>query len=200
VKHTYLASYTAPLPALDPKRLNDLFVELESRGREDLRAEGFSEDEISVHRSVDMKYVDQVHECSVELPVFEITAERLPEIEDAFHRRHEGLYTYCERDNTPELINVEVNVYGRSPTIDVPGGDGVASDQPTAASERRCYFEDQGEYRPTPVFDGAPLAAGAVVRGPAIVEEETTTIVVFPGSTLRLSRADLYVMTLDGRG
>jgi N-methylhydantoinase A len=200
VKHTYLASYTAPLPALDPKRLNDLFVELERRGREDLRAEGFSEEEISVHRSVDMKYVDQVHECSVELPVFEITAERLPQIEDAFHRRHERLYTYCERDNTPELINVEVNVYGRSPTIDVPGGDGVVYDQPAAASERRCYFEEHGEYRPTPVIDGGRLAAGAVVRGPAIVEEETTTIVVFPGSTLRLSRADLYVMTLHGRG
>jgi N-methylhydantoinase A len=200
VKHTYLASYTAALPALDPKRLNDLFVELERRGREDLGAEGFSENEISVHRSVDMKYVDQVHECSVELPVFEITAERLPEIEDAFHRRHEALYTYCERDNTPELINVEVNVYGRSPAIDVPAGDGVAPDRPSAASERRCYFEEHGEYRATPVFDGGRLAVGAALQGPAIVEEETTTIVVFAGSTLSLSRPDLYVMTLDGLG
>jgi N-methylhydantoinase A len=200
VKHTYLASYTAPLPALDPKRLNDLFIELELRGRAELAAEGFSDDEISVQRSVDMKYVDQVHECSVELPVFEITAQRLPEIEDAFHRRHEALYTYCERDNIPELINVEVNVYGRSPRIDVPAEDGAASATPAAASERPCYLEEYAEYRATPVFDGGRLAVGAVVDGPAIVEEETTTIVVFPGSTLRLRRPDLYVMTLGGRG
>jgi N-methylhydantoinase A len=197
VKHTYLASYTVTLHELEPKRLNDLFERLERQGRDDLALEGFSDDEITVGRSIEMKYVDQVHECSVELPVFEITAERVPAIEDAFHRRHEALYTYCERDNTPELINVEVNVYGRSPAIEVPSANGRATAAPPATTERPCYFEDYGDYRTTPVFDGRRLRSGAVVEGPAIVEEETTTIVVFPGSTLRLPRPDLYVMNLE---
>jgi N-methylhydantoinase A len=200
VKHTYLASCTAPLPTLDPTRLNDLFAELERRGREELAAEGFAADEIAVHRSVDMKYVDQVHECSVELPLFEITTERLGEIDEAFHRRHEALYTYCERDNTPELINVEVNVYGRSPAVEVPAGDGAALGTAAPVGERRCYLAEHAEYRATPVFEGSRLVLGARVDGPAIVEEATTTIVVFPGSTLRLSRPDLYVMTIEGRG
>jgi N-methylhydantoinase A len=197
VKHTYLASYTVPLPALDPKRLNDLFDELEQRGREDLAQEGFADAEIRVERSLDMKYVDQVHECGVELPVFEITTDRLSEIEDAFHRRHEALYTYCERDNTPELINVEVNVYGRAPRIKAPNGGHTNAE--TAATERHCYFQEHGEYRPTPVFAGRDLRLGSVITGPAIVEEDTTTIVVFPGSALSLPRPDLYVMNLDVR-
>jgi N-methylhydantoinase A len=197
VKHTYLASYTVPLPALDPNRLNDLFVELEARGREDLAFEGFGGEEIYVQRSVDMKYVDQVHECSVELPVFEITAERLVEIEDAFHRRHETLYTYCERDNIPELINIEVNAYGRSPRIDVPPGDRRTAGAPVQTTERPCYLKEYGEYRLTPVFDGPGLYPGDVVEGPAIVEEETTTIVVYPGSRLHVPRPDLYVMSLE---
>jgi N-methylhydantoinase A len=197
VKHTYLASYTVQLPALDPERLNDLFLELERRGRDDLAAEGFADGDVWVQRSLDMKYVDQVHECSVELPVFEITPERVGEVEDAFHRRHEALYTYCERDNTPELINVEVNVYGRSPRPVVPTA-GATTGPEGATAERLCYFEEDSGYRATPVLAGSHLAGDAVVRGPAIVEEETTTIVVFPGSTLRLPRPDLYVMTLDG--
>jgi len=197
VKHTYLASYAVPLPALDPQRLNDLFDELERQGRDDLAMEGFTADEVYVQRSLDMKYVDQVHECSVELPVFEITAERLGEIEDAFHRRHEALYTYCERDNTPELINIEVNVYGRSPRIEVPQGHQRTVGAHAGTAERLCYFEEYGEYLATPVFDGQDLQIGDVVTGPAIVEEETTTIVVFPESTLSLPRPDLYVMNLD---
>jgi N-methylhydantoinase A len=196
VKHTYLASYTAPLPELDPRRLDDLFAQLEQQGRRDLHEEGFSDGDIHVERYVDMKYVDQVHECRVEIPVFAIDHARLTEIEDAFHRRHEALYTYCERDNVAELINLEVSVYGRSARVRVPEGGG-APREPGANAERACYFREHGEYRATPVFDASTLSAGDGIRGPAIVEEESTTIVVFPGSTLELRRPDVYVMTVS---
>jgi N-methylhydantoinase A len=196
VKHTYLASYAVPFPALDGRRLDDLFGELEQQGRHELASEGFSNPEITVERSLDMKYVDQVHECRVEIPVFEITAERLADIEEAFHRRHEALYTYCEPDNTPELINVEVNVYGRSPRTETPERAERAT-RLEGKDERLCYFEEYAEYRPAPVFEGRRFELGDTVDGPAIVEEETTTIVVFPGSKLELARSDLYVMTID---
>jgi N-methylhydantoinase A len=193
VKHTYLGSYTTAFPDLDPVRLNELIERLEAQGRADLHDEGFSDDEISVERSVDMKYVDQVHECRVEIPVFRIDASRLPEIEDAFHRRHEALYTYCERDNVPELINVEVNVVGRSPRVAVPDERGSDA-TPVPTAERPAYFPEYGEYRPTPVFEASSLAVGSIVAGPAIVEEPSTTIVAFPGQSLQLRRADVYVM------
>ncbi len=197
VKHTYLASYTAHLPDIDPQRLGDLFAGLEREGKEELRAEGFSDDEIYVERSVDMKYIDQVHECRVEIPLFTIDADALGEIEDAFHRRHEALYTYCERDNVPELINIEVSVYGRSPEVATPDATTSGADLPTPTSERPAYFAEFEEYRPTPVFDASTLTVGTVVDGPAIVEEASTTIVVFPGSTLTLRRPDVYVMNVS---
>jgi N-methylhydantoinase A len=196
VKHTQLASYAVSFPRLDSRRLDELFVQLEQQGRSELHEEGFSDDEVYVERSLDMKYVDQVHECRVEIPVFEIDHSRLPEIEDAFHRRHEALYTYCERDNTPELINIEVNVYGRSPRISVPQAQTSGPGGPSAAAGRACYFREYGEYRLTPVYDPSRVAVGDSIEGPAIVEEETTTIVVFPGSRLQLRRADVYVMTV----
>jgi N-methylhydantoinase A len=197
VKHTYLASYTTQLPEIEPRRLNDLFESLQEQGRVELRAEGFTDDDIYVERSVDMKYIDQVHECRVEIPLFEIDDASIGQIEDAFHRRHEALYTYCERDNVPELINVEVSVFGRSPAVAAPEpfADERSAVEPSAT--RMAYFVEFDEYRPTPVFDAATLPAGAVVDGPAIVEETTTTILVFPGSTLRLRRPDVYVMTVS---
>jgi N-methylhydantoinase A len=197
VKHTYLASYTTQLPELEPQRLNDLFLELERQGRAELAEEGFSGDDVYVERSVDMKYVDQVHECRVEIPLFEVDDSRVGEIEDAFHRRHEALYTYCERDNVPELINVEVSVFGRSPALAAPDDGGAQARRPVPSEERTCFFAEHGEHRRTPVFDAAQLRAGDVVEGPAVVEEESTTVVVFPGSSLALPRSDIYVMTVS---
>ena len=194
VKHTYLASYTARLPELDPGRLGELFLELEREGRRELREEGFADDDIYVERSVDMKYVDQVHECRVEIPLFRIDSKSLAEIEDAFHRRHEALYTYCERDNIPELINLEVSVYGRSPRVDVPEDPPAGTRHPEPSSHRDALFGERFEYRPTAVYDAAQLQVGDSLEGPAIVEEESTTIVVFPDWTLELPRSDVYVM------
>jgi N-methylhydantoinase A len=193
VKHTYLASYTTPLPALDVHRLNELFTALEERGRRELAEEGFAADDVYVERTVDMKYVDQVHECRVDVSPIATTDGFVNELATAFHRRHEALYTYCEPDNTAELINVEVNVYGRSPRIEAVTEQGLSNGS-RRAGERLAYFAEYGEYRPTRVLDGQELAAGIVVEGPAIVEEETTSIVVFPGSLLQAPRPEVYVM------
>ncbi len=52
---------------------------------------------------------------------------------------------------------------------------------------RKAIFDAQGKgLRKTPVYDGGKLGAGAVVKGPAIIEEVTTTIVIEPGWTARL--------------
>jgi N-methylhydantoinase A len=197
VKHSYLASFTRSLPGVEADALQAAFERLEQQGRKDLEEEGFSPHEISIERSIDMKYIDQVHECSVSIPVFRITDERLGEIAEAFHQRHEALYTYCERDNTPELVNIEVTVYGRSPSVVVPEDDrSAAGSAATPISTREAYFEEFAEYRPTPFYDGSMLRVGQTITGPAIVEEPTTTIVVFPDCTMELQRSDLYVMQI----
>ncbi len=197
VKHTYLASYTVRLPELDAQRLDDMFLDLERRGRDDLHAEGFADADIYAERSVEMKYVDQVHECRVEIPRFSIDATTIADIEDAFHRRHEALYTYCERDNVAELINVEVSVFGRSPELARPEAEPTEAGRPDPDATRACLFAEYGDYRPTPVFAAASLRVGDVVDGPAVVDEESTTIVVFPASMLELARPDVYVMTVS---
>jgi N-methylhydantoinase A len=194
VKHTHLASYTTPLETLEPEKLDAILLELEERGRSELSEEGFVDEQIFFERSLDMKYVDQVHECSVPIPRFTVTRDRVADIAEAFHRRHEALYTYCERDNMPELINVEVNVFGRFPPLAVAGGAVEGSAVPSAIAHRDCFFEEYGDYRRTPVYRGNDLLAGDAVEGPAIVEEETTTIVVFPGLVLSVTTAEAYLM------
>ena len=78
VKHTYLASYTVRFPRSTRSASTTCSLDSSARDATDLEAEGFSRDEIYVERSVDMKYVDQVHECRVEIPLFTIDERGSP--------------------------------------------------------------------------------------------------------------------------
>ncbi len=48
----------------------------------------------------------------------------------------------------------------------------------------------------TPVFDAAALAAGAIVAGPAILDSETSTIIVPPGDSLRADGNGNFLLTV----
>jgi N-methylhydantoinase A len=41
------------------------------------------------------------------------------------------------------------------------------------------------------------LAAGAVVHGPAVIEEPTTTIVVYPDSAVRVTELGNYLVEVE---
>ena len=102
-----------------------------------------------------------------------------------------------ERDNVSERINVGVSVYGRSPRIDVPDDAPVGERHPEPSSLRDAFFSEYGEHGPTAVYDAAQLQVGDVIDRPAIVEEESTTVIVFAGWPLTLARSDVYVMRMS---
>ena len=56
-----------------------------------------------------MRYVGQVHECTVDIGNFEINDKTIETVKDAFHKRHEELYTYSERHNAVEVVNIEID-------------------------------------------------------------------------------------------
>jgi N-methylhydantoinase A len=198
VKHDYSASYTTRLDEMDPERLNSLFDELESMGYKDLASEGIPKERIDMVWTLYIRCVGQSWECAVAIPSEKITRQMIPAIEERFHAVHEQLYSFCDRAATCELITVMVTAYGRSPRIDMPSWPQAGKDPSKAKKrERDAFFEEYKGYIRVPVFDGERLEAGNVIEGPAIVEEQTTTIVVFPGSTLRLNERDVYAMTFD---
>jgi N-methylhydantoinase A len=196
VKYNYMA--TAPVRLDNAEayaRINGLFKEIEAQGVAHLMKDGFARSKIKVKRSLDMRYVGQVHECTVDIETFEINARTIEKVKEAFHRRHEELYTYSERHSTVEVVNIESTIQGlidkpKTPTLP----KGKRADK-ALKGQRRAIFEASGKASMTPVFDGSALGAGAVIRGPAIIEEVTTTIVVEPGWTASLHESGSYVIT-----
>jgi N-methylhydantoinase A len=197
VKYNYMAPVAARLEGTESAaRLNALFNQLEARGRGDLMADGFTEDRISVRRSLDMRYVGQVHECTVDIDPFEITEAALERLKAAFHARHEELYTYSEPHSAVEVVNVESAITG---AVDKPArmtsapGKGAHS---ALKGTREMIFTADGIPHETPVYDGALLGAGDRVSGPAVIQEVTTTIVIEPGWKAELDASAVYVVTM----
>ena len=121
-----------------------------------------------------MRYGEQVFEIAVPLDDLDWDSPVLADaIEAAFHRRHEALYTYSLRDQDVVLVNARASVIGKLP----PAPGGAMRERPAAAakSARRVYL---GGWTELPVFDFATLGAGQEIAGPAIVESDTTTVLL----------------------
>jgi len=199
VKYNYMAPAPVRLEgAAAAAKLDALFNGLETKGTADLGRDGFDADRISIRRSLDMRYVGQVHECTVDIEPFMLDEAALERLKTAFHARHEELYTYSEPQSVVEVVNVESAILGR---VDRPRrmtmAQGAGAD--TARSGTRpMIFTADGKPRETPVYAGAALGAGDRIRGPAVIEEVTTTIVIEPGWTAELHGTGVYVLDWQG--
>ncbi len=196
VKYNYMA--TCPLRLAGDaaaRKINNLFKSIEKKGMQHLRADGFKSSQVRVKRSVDMRYVGQVHECTVEIGNFEINAQSISKLKNAFHARHKELYTYSEPQNAVEVVNVESTIYG---LVDKPKPPRVGKGAPAASAikgRRKAVFSVSGKSVSTPVYDGSRLGAGATIKGPAIIEETTTTLVIEPRWKAHLHPSGSYLIS-----
>ena len=94
-----------------------------------------------------MRYVGQVHECTVDIDTFDINAKTIDRIKDAFHRRHEELYTYSERHSTVEVVNIEATIYGLIDKPKLPTLKKGKALQDAVKEHRKAIFSAFGQNR-----------------------------------------------------
>ena len=194
VKYNYMATSPLRLEGAAHAKINRLFEQIEAQGVKHLVADGFAKSAIRIERSLDMRYVGQVHECTVEIGSFADNAKALEKVKSAFHKRHEELYTYSEPHNAVEVVNIESTLYGH---VDRPQPPRVRKGLQAAKAlvgRRKAIFTADRKLIDAPIYDGSKLGAGAIIKGPAIIEEVTTTIVIEPRWSARLDVGGSYVM------
>jgi N-methylhydantoinase A len=167
-------SHVGDLSRLDDEEIARMFAAMEAEGAKQLRAS--FEGTLRCDRSVDMRYGEQVFEINVPLDGVDWRQKPLAQIVERFHRRHEELYTYAQRDQEAVLVNLRVAVVGVLPGL--PQEPALPSAPPAPpAGERRIYLE---EFLTAPVYAFDRLAPGQAIDGPAVVESAMTTILLRP--------------------
>ena len=165
---------------LDLARLNALYDDMEKEARQTLVDIGVPAREVVLRRSLEMRYMGQFHEVEVtDVPPGMIGPTELEAIVAAFHRRHKELYTFEMVGREAEFLNACVKATARrTPLVlaEIPRATG----KPEACLKRRrpVLWNPAKGYEDTPVYDGDRLGAGHVIPGPAIIEEQATTVVV----------------------
>ncbi|MGY3146404.1 N-methylhydantoinase A [Bradyrhizobium sp. USDA 3397] len=158
--------------------IRGIFADLEQQAAERLRS--WFDGPIMTERSAEMRYGEQVFEVDVPLSDVDFTApSSVAEVEERFHRRHEELYTYASRDQEVVFVNARLAAVGAVPRIEgantaMPAAELIAS--PTG--RRQAFFS---AWREVPIYALEKQRSGHVLEGPAIIEAETTTIVINGG-------------------
>lgn len=200
IKYNYMAACPMRLDErVDLARVEQRFAELEKNAVSALEQDGIPRERIAMRRSMDMRYVGQVHECSVDIGELPVNDATIAAIRASFDTLHEQLFTYGEPQSTVEIVNIESTVYGRNPPLAPPAMAPGKQAENAVKTYRDMIFSSDGVALNTPVYDGELLGAGDVLDGPAVIEEITTTIVINPGWHARLDASGTYVITWDDK-
>lgn len=140
-------------------------------GREDLAAQGYTSDKISIEASADLRYVGQSFELGVP---FSAT------LGADFHQAHQAAYGYQAAQAEVEIVNLRVKAIGEVARPPLPTFPRAAGRLELALLGSFPVRFVTGEV-PTPFYDGEHLGVGHVFTGPAIVVLPDTTILVGEG-------------------
>jgi len=151
---------------------------------------------------VDARYLGQSYEITLFLP--ELSEAAWAALPTAFHAEHEQRFGHASPETPLQIVSLGVIAEG---IIEAPELPLLAVGQATApenalTGKRQVYFEglDQlsgGQYIETPVWRREALLAGNVITGPAIVEEISSTITLYPGNVATVQPQGSLIVELN---
>jgi N-methylhydantoinase A len=171
-----------PLDGATLAELDAIFTGMEAGAVEDLLREQFPRERVHLLRRAGMRYRGQSYEVAV--PVSDLRApEDMAELIRRFHDAHRRRYGHMAQAEAVEIVNFQVTAIGLIPkpvvkTFDAPAAGSTA--KAAAPVLRRAYFNGSDPCD-VPVLRRDALPPAARIEGPAIIEEKTSTIVLYPG-------------------
>jgi N-methylhydantoinase A len=155
-----------------------------------LRESGVGKDEVRVSVAADIRHRGQGESVTVELGTG-LGRAPLQKVEDAFHQTYVALYGRRPPGVEAEVMTWRARVTGPEPNIDVrvPGGIGGKA----AKGSRRVWFRETG-FTQAHVLDRYRLNPGTTVKGPAVIEERESTVVIGPGGRGRVEPTGALVV------
>jgi N-methylhydantoinase A len=202
LRHDYVRTFVARLENLDWGRLATLVETMSAEGSRALADERILPAKRRVELRLDCRYIKQYHEVSVAVPVDAIVRRDVAAIASAFHAEHLRLYGYSlQAERTPvEIINVRLQAIGATdrPTYRSETG-GQADASAALKGQRKVYIPERNAFAQVPIYDGHRMRCGHRIAGPALVEQQTTAIVISDGYDCMVDAFGSFVVYAKGR-
>lgn len=183
LKAEYHAALVTQTTQFDHAAVARVLAGLRARCEAFARGPGAGALETRIGIKVDARYATQVWEIEVPLRGEGLAdAAALADFVEDFHRTHEGLFSFRDEGSAIEVIGWTAHVTCRlgeradlrlAPAASLP-----------ARPARQVHFPQTG-WHPTPVHRFEALPQGERIAGPAIIENDFTTVVIDPGAVAR---------------
>jgi N-methylhydantoinase A len=173
-------------PDYDLDRIAATYAALEAEAVAWLDSEGVPYEARRLARLASLRYRHQGFELVVSWPSGAVDEASVTAVIDAFHRRHERLYTFAQEDTPVEIVNLRVDALGVFPQPQLPElprggnpGDAIVGRQAIALEDGRADAL---------IYDRTRLGAGDCIAGPAILTQLDATTLLLPGQTAEVHR------------
>ncbi len=186
-------TYVRQFSQTDAKEVRSILRDLSREASKSLERDGVAKREITTGYQVDLRYRGQGLRLTIDVSLEEIAQRGLDAISRKFDAEHKRLFTFA-LDLEHEIVTLRASVQGRGIRLKRAGiASGRSDPQAAVVGRQACYMD--GKRLSTPVYERARLAAGNVVKGPAIVMEMDSTTVILPkhhGNVDRLGNILIY--------
>ncbi len=169
--------------SLDVGELRAAYQELLDAGRDQLSKDGVSPADMAYELYADCRYPSQGYELCIQAGQPPISESWLSALVRRFHDVHQATYLSRFDDREVQIVNVRVTAVGRVPHPAPVPARPLMNHVPVPAAEIQAWFAagHSAVRSATAVYHRATLSPGARIRGPAIIEQPDSTIVIEPG-------------------
>ena len=197
MRHDYIQTYIRRVNGININELNEVWKRMEDGALDQFKEEGFGQDKVFHARYTDMRYVGQEHTVKVPVVGGRMDEEAIQAMVEAFHELHEKHYTFKLSGAPTEIVNMHLISIGNVPKPELAKLEVVGDNAEKCISEiRSVLFENEG-WVDTKVYSRDKLYAESVINGPAIVEEPTSSTVVYPGQILTVDAYGNLIITME---
>jgi N-methylhydantoinase A len=181
LRNDYVRTCYQEGPQYDLGRIASVSADLEAQAHAWLRSEQVPPEAQRLIRSADLRYAHQSFELTCPMPNGQLTQALVQQLVEAFHREHRRLYSYDLPNAPVELVNLRVTAIGSLPKLKAQVMSDSTTDLEGALTEvRPVYFDHMGRFVDTPCYARQRLGSGMTFEGPAIVDQDDATTVIYP--------------------
>jgi N-methylhydantoinase A/oxoprolinase/acetone carboxylase beta subunit len=191
-----LRSHKVPLTSVNFSEIEDIFRGLEADAAKILKKEA-ADEMIRYERSLDMRFVGQGAEINVPVPAGNFTKLQRADIRRLFDDVYKKLYGRTYPESEVEFINFKIRASLPERLLQLPRFSRKKGQSLDAAikGQRPAYSPIARDFIPYTVYDRYKLFPAAEFRGPAIIEEKESTLIV--GEDAHVSIDDFGFLWID---
>lgn len=175
-------------------RICAAFAEMQAEGTDWLDRERIAPEKRRTDAVIEARYTGQNYEVQVAMDAVE--KDGFEAFAEAFVAAHRREYGYDIPGRRVEIVNCRLKVIGAVDNDLTPPGDGGGRAQPVCEGSRDVYFS--GGWTEAAVYDRDDLSPGAMLSGPVVIEEMSSTTALGPRQTARVDAYGNLVIDMGG--